>query len=265
MVIYSLLASLLLIFSLANAASESSPLSKVKISEILESTDRREGDRDRDSNRRPDKILDFIEITPGDSVVDLYAGGGWYTELFSRAVGETGVVYAHNDSLTMRFGGKEIRERTASGRLENVHRIDNVELESIDLPRNSIDIAFMGINYHDLFFISRERQGVTEIMREKIVDYKKALSTIKGMLKKDGTLIIIDHIAHAGSGLSAANDLHRIDPNIVKFQLAQTGFMLVEEAYYLRNPADDRGLSVFDPSIRGNTDRFIFKFSKEEP
>jgi predicted methyltransferase len=101
------------------------------------------------------------------------------------------------------------------------------------------------------------------MLRDKIVDYKAALAAIKTALKDDGVLIIIDHFAKAGSGFDVANTLHRIDSNIVKFQLEEAGFKLVEEAFYLRNSEDDHSKSVFDPSIRGKTDRFVYKFVKQ--
>jgi predicted methyltransferase len=120
----------------------------------------------------------------------------------------------------------------------------------------------MGINYHDLFFTSRVRDGVIEVMREQPVDYRSTLKTLRSKLKENGVLIITDHIAKLGSGYDAANQLHRIDPNIVKFQLNESGFDLLEEAFYLRNPNDDLNSLVFAPHIRGKTSRFVYKFVK---
>lgn len=73
---------------------------------------------------------------------------------------------------------------------------------------------------------------------------------------------IINFVAKLGSGDDIANKLHRIDPNIVKFQLEEAGFTLIEEAFYLRNTTDDLDKSVFAPDTRGRTDRFIYKFAK---
>lgn len=243
-------------------ASENTPLTESQLLKLLSSEQRHMGDHLRDADRRPAKVLKFSEVSIGDNVLDLYAGGGWYTELFSMAVGPNGKVFAHNDNLTWRFGRKELVERTQDKRLKNVTRLDQVDLTSIELPNLSVDIAFMGINYHDLFFTSRVRNGKVEIMREKNVDYERALATIRDKLKDDGILIISDHFAKPGSGYRAANELHRIDPNIVKHHLAESGFELLEEAFYLRNPDDDLSLLVFDPQIRGKTSRFIYKFGK---
>lgn len=245
-----------------STASENSLLTETDLLGVLNSEHRYKEDHLRDADRRPLKILKFSEVSKGDIVLDLYAGGGWYTELFSMAVGANGKVFAHNDNLTWRFGRKELIDRTKENRLANVTRLDQVDFTQIDVPKLSVDVAFMGINYHDLFFTSRVRNGRVEKMREKNVDYKQALIAIRERLKDDGILIIIDHFAKPGSGYRAANDLHRIDPNIVKHQLQENGFELLEEAFYLQNSHDDLSLLVFDPAIRGKTSRFIYKFGK---
>ena len=51
-------------------------------------------------------------------------------------------------------------------------------------------------------------------------------------------------------------------PNVVKRDFRRAGFVLVGSSNMLRNPADDHSLLVFDPKIRGKTDRFVFKFRK---
>ncbi len=243
-------------------ASENIPLSRSQLESILLDAERYPSDRARDNDRKPKHILLFSRVAAGDVVLDLYAGGGWYTELFSMAVGPLGKVYAHNDSLTWRFGGKEMSQRTKGDRLKNTVRIDNVEISDIEIPDSSVDIVFMGINYHDLFFTSRVRNGVREVMRDKMVNHRLALDNIHRKLSPEGVLIITDHFAKPGSGYDAANRLHRIDPNIVKYQLDQAGFELLEEAFYLRNTDDDLDRIVFDPGIRGKTSRFIYKFGK---
>jgi len=143
-----------------------------------------------------------------------------------------------------------------------VTRLDQIDFTQMGVPKLSVDIAFMGINYHDLFFTNRVRNGQIEKIREKNVDYAQALSSIHKTLKDDGVLIIIDHFAKPGSGYQTANELHRIDPNIVMYQLNENGFELLEEAFYLRNPNDTLESLVFAPEIRGKTSRFIYKFGK---
>lgn len=237
-------------------------LTQNQIEVVLLHQDRPAEDNKRDKARQPTKVLAFSDIAEGDHVLDLFAGGGWYTELFAKSVGETGKVYAQNDHVIWRFAEKDMIERTKNNRLSNVVRFDNMPIVDMTIPDESIDIAFIALNYHDLFFTHTTQEGKRVQLRDDIVDYKAALTTIKKALKKDGVFIIIDHSAKSGSGYDIANTLHRIDPNIVKFQLQEAGFRLIEEAYYLRNSNDDLSKNVFSPDVRARTDRFIFKFSK---
>ena len=238
-------------------------LTQQQIQAVLSDQDRPAEDSKRDKARRPEKVLAFSEVAAGNHVLDLFAGGGWYTELLAKSVGETGKVYAQNDQVIWRFAEKGITDRTKNNRLSNVVRFDNMPIVDMTIPDESVDIAFIALNYHDLFFTHTTQDGKKVQLREDIVDYKAALATIKKALKQDGIFVVIDHTATSGSGYDIANTLHRIDPNIVKFQLEEAGFTLIEEANYLRNPTDDLSKSVFSPDIRGKTDRFIYKFAKK--
>jgi predicted methyltransferase len=179
------------------------------------------------------------------------------------AVGENGKVYAQNDEVIWRFAEKGMIERSKNNRLANLVRFDAVAISAIDIPDNSLDIVFTALNYHDLFFTYTLRDGKRSQVREEIVDHKAALARIKKAMKDGGIFVIIDHAAEPGSGYEVANTLHRIDPNIVKYQMDEAGFKLIEEAFYLRNPQDDLTKGVFDTNVRGRTDRFIYKFSKK--
>jgi predicted methyltransferase len=245
--------------SVANAST----LTELELSQVLSHPNRPAEDTKRDSTRLPAKIMAFAGIASDDHVLDLFAGGGWYTELFSRAVGENGKVYVQNDAVIWRFAEEGLTARTKDDRLNNLIRFDGVAIVDITIPESSVDIAFMALNYHDLFFIDTIQNGKKVQLREDVIDYKTALTTIKNTMKDDGVFIIIDHFAKPGSGYDAANILHRIDPNIIKFQMDDMGFKLAEEAFYLRNLEDDLSKVVFDSSVRGKTDRFIYKFVKK--
>ncbi|WP_340679646.1 class I SAM-dependent methyltransferase [Paraglaciecola sp.] len=253
----------LLFFTPVLQAAQQGILSQTELTTLLSAPERPAADKDRDVTRQPVSVMAFTRVSSGDNVLDLAAGGGWYTELFSRAVGPQGKVYAQNDEVIWRFAEKSMNERTLDNRLANVQRLDNIAIANMTVPPASVDIAFTALNYHDLFFTQTMQDGKQVILRNEVVDYRSALAAIKTVLKDTGILVIIDHVAKAGSGYEAANNLHRIDPNIVKFQLEDAGFKLIEEAYYLRNSADDHSKLVFDPTIRGKTDRFMYKFVKQ--
>jgi predicted methyltransferase len=83
-------------------------------------------------------------------------------------------------------------------------------------------------------------------------------------LKPGGLYIVLDHVAAPGSGLRDTETLHRIDPAIVKKEVTAAGFEFVSEDDSLKNPADPHTAKVFDPSIRGKTDQFVYKFRKPQ-
>jgi len=77
-----------------------------------------------------------------------------------------------------------------------------------------------------------------------------------------GIYVVLDHAAQAGSGARDTNTLHRIDPELVRKEVLAAGFEFAGESELLRNSADAHTLKVFDASIRGKTDQFLFKFRK---
>jgi predicted methyltransferase len=114
-----------------------------------------------------------------------------------------------------------------------------------------VDLIFTAQNYHD--YLDKFMGPI-----DPMVLNKAAFAA----LKPGGTYLIIDHVAQAGSGARDTDTLHRIDPAIVKTQVTAAGFQFVGESKLLTNGADDHAKKVFDPSIRGKTDQFIYKFRK---
>jgi hypothetical protein len=74
--------------------------------------------------------------------------------------------------------------------------------------------------------------------------------------------VIVDHAAAAGAGAGDAQSLHRIDPASVREEVEAAGFVLEAESSMLANKDDPHSIKVFDPSIKGETDRFAFRFKK---
>jgi len=216
--------------------------------------DRFEADRARDAGRKPAQVLALLGVEPGMQVLDLYSGGGYYTELLSFLVGPEGKVVAHNNTPYLSFVGDELRARFTPGRLENVERIisENNELE---LEAGQFDAIMMMLTYHDIYYIDPDN-GWPEL------DGPKLLAELHQGLKPGGAVILSDHYAAAGSPPTTGGTTHRIDPAIVIRQMAAAGFELTDRGDFLRNPDDDYEKSVFDESIRGKSDRFVLRFEK---
>ena len=222
-------------------------------SDAVEYAARPAADRERDAARQPAEVLAFTGIDAGMTVLDLFSGGGYYSELFSLVVGDTGHVDAHSNAAYLHFVGEEFEQRHADDRLGNVSVLmaENNELE---LESSHYDAVFLSLTFHDFYLESTD--GWPRI------DVDRLLAEIKSGLKPGGTITIIDHYAAAGAPIETAESLHRIDPAFVRDAMEAAGFELDAESDVLRNADDDHSKSVFDPSLRGRTDRFMLRYRK---
>lgn len=220
----------------------------------LASPSRREADRARDQQRRAFEVLRFFGAQPGMAVLDIFSGGGYYTEILSTLVGAAGRVVAHNNSPYRELARAELTERYAPGRLPNVEQLI-AENNQLRLPAGSFDLVLMTNVYHDIYFVD-EARGWTRI------DGPKLLAEIYQSMKPGAVLGIVDHAAVPGSPPGTGGTLHRIDPALLKRDLLAAGFILDAESDVLRNPLDERTRSVFDSAVRGQTDQVVLRFRK---
>lgn len=236
-----------LVSLLATSFVQANTLSDKQFMSAMQSSDRTEADKARDENRKPDKVMKFFGIEPGMTVLEILASGGYYTEVLSHRVGGTGKVYAQNNKFILevmngRFA-KEFAARTANDRLNNVIHYQN-EFNEIGLKKQ-IDVVTIVLNYHDFY---------SNISKEKRINILKDL---KSTLKPGGVLGVID----MESGTKIHNkDLHRIHHQHVRDEFKEAGFVLESEADFLKNAHDDYSKMVFESSVRGKTDRFVFRF-----
>src|SRR5262245_19264121 len=70
---------------------------------ILANPERPEGERKLDAGRKPEEVLKFFAVKPGDKVADIMAGRGYYTAILSQVVGPQGVVYSTNNAFIKGF------------------------------------------------------------------------------------------------------------------------------------------------------------------
>ena len=217
---------------------------------------RTEADRARDAGRKPAEVLEFFGIQPGMTVLDMYSGGGYYTEMLSHIVGPEGSVIAHSNQAYAGFVGEEATNRYANNRLGNVE-ILMAENNELALPNASFDAIMMVLAYHDIYYVDPDN-GWPEI------DGPRFVETLYNGLRPGGILAVVDHSAAPGSPSETGNTLHRIDPDIVTAELEAAGFVLEAKSDVLRNMDDDHSVNMGAPEVRGKTDRFVFRFRKPE-
>lgn len=238
------LASLILVAPSAIAAEDA-------VSKAINASERPAKDRESDANRKPGEFIRFMEITSGMDVLDVFSGGGYYTEVVSRVVGPQGSVDAHNNAAYMQY--MDTTARYENSRLPNTKELLQ-EANELSLSKSKYDRILLVLSFHDFYFED------LKINWPKI-DAKKFMSELKQSLKPNGTIGIIDHNAVKGADISVAQTLHRIDSEFIKQKMSAWGFELVGESDHLRNPDDPLTIHMGDPSIRGKTDRVVYKFA----
>ena len=220
--------------------------------ELSNAPNRSDDDKARDAQRKPAQVLMFLGLRTGDTVLDIWSSGGWYSEVLSIAVGPDGKVLSQNSPAVLAFRDgyydQALSARLDGDRLPNVERINTTVAEAGITPA-SIDFALTALNFHDVY----DRQG-----KEGAAEF---LTSLFDALKPGGTLGLIDHVGNPDADNTS---LHRIEPSLVDEVAVEAGFIIEAKSDLLAHPEDDHTKGVFDPTLRGDTDRFILRLRKPE-
>lgn len=220
------------------------------ITAAVNSPDRPAADKERDASRKPAQMMAFFGIKPGMQVADLWAAGGYTTELLARIVGPTGKVYSQNLEFPEKFKEAERawKARTIEPGLSNVVEVIKPfdAPDFIPVPPGTLDAVIINLNYHDL--VARG------------FDRAKFNAVVLKALKPGGIFGTVDNSAQFGSGARDADTLHRIDEQFEIAEISKAGFRLVADSDFLRNPKDDRTLPFW--KMNHQQDRFVLKFVK---
>lgn len=243
-----------LVFIFSAAISVPATAGATEVQALLAAPERKAEDRQRDQRDKAAELIAFMNLKPGDQVVDVFAGGGYWSELFAAAVGPTGNVLVHNNKAYRTFVGPDVHKRFHNKPLPQVSLHDR-EVDDLDLTPASQDVIFMGLSFHDLYFVDAA-QGWPAI------DDQAFMQQLADALVTQGRLIIVDHEAKSGTGVSAAQTLHRIERKAVVERVTSFGFKLTAQSALLENKTDPLDISVFDQRVRGQTSRFILVFEK---
>ena len=219
------------------------------IEKSIASPERTADDRERDGREKPAEVLAFAGVKPGMTVADIFSAGGYYTELLAGVVGPTGKVLAINNVPYANFAKDDIKKRFTEGRLENVTpRI--VEASHMYIEPKTVDLAIIVMAYHDTYWID-EKENWPQIDNDGFIE------SLKRMLKPGGKLLIVDHNAAPGTGKEVAGKLHRLNEDWARKSLEAHGFVFEKSYEGLRNENDQLDKMVYDPAVKGKTDRYV--------
>jgi predicted methyltransferase len=207
-----------------------------------------------DESRKPAETLAFLGLKQGMSAADIMTGSGYWAEIIANAVGPKGKVTAFEPNQFYTAPDEIKKWNALVARRPDVNFV-RYPFEAFASKPKSFDFVIINLSYHDLYWESEKYK----IPR---TDPAAFLRTLYAATRPGGVVGIIDHVGPSGETRAIVDKLHRIDPATVKADFKAAGFVLEAESPLLANPADDHGKLVFDPAVRGKTDRFLYRFRK---
>jgi predicted methyltransferase len=199
------------------------------------------------------ELIRFARVDAGSTVIDVYPGDGDWTRLFSDVVGPHGRVFSFVPSEIADLKPDQVSRMQTLAKEPGRENVEAVSADLVAMPQftQPADVLWLHLFYHDLHTALIQKKGATA------ADFNRA---VYERLKPGGCYVIVDHAAAAGAGTGDAQSLHRIDPASVCEEVVAAGFVLDAESAMLANKDDPHSIKVFDPSIKGETDRFAYRF-----
>ena len=201
------------------------------------------------------ELIQFARVDAGATVIDVYTGDGDWTRLFSDVVGPEGRVTSFVPAEVAHFKNDPVglmRTLAEEPGRENVEAV-SAEVVAMQEVTQPADVLWLHLFYHDLHTALMQKKGATAAGFNRAV-YER--------LKPGGAYVIVDHTAAVGAGTSDAQSLHRIEPASLREEVEAAGFVLDADCTILSNRDDQHAIKVFDPSIKDQTDRFVYRFVK---
>lgn len=208
-------------------------------------------DRARDAARHPAELLALAGVRPGMKVADFIMGGGYWTRILARTVGDTGKVYAYQPKQFIEFKADYGTQQDAVAKAYANVVPSRESLGEIAFPE-PLDAIVTVQNWHDLHLKMAPPSFGGDVAKK-----------LYAALKPGGVLLVVDHVGAAGATpFAAADTLHRGDAAATRAEIEAAGFKLAKQSPLYANPADPHTALVFDPAIRGKTDQFVMVFQK---
>lgn len=230
---------------------------------------------ERDQYRHPAETLEFFGVEPGQTIVEIWPGGGWYTEVLAPIVAEEGHLYvaAFTDTAPDQPAyrerlNKQLREKIAG----NDEVYGNVTVTHLHVPGET-EIAPAGSADRVLTFRNVHNWVKAGHAGEVFEAFHRAL-------KPGGILGVVEHRARPGTDLETMKQSGYVTEAHVKELAESAGFEFVAASEVNANPKDTadhpRGVWTLPPSLRlgeedrekylaiGESDRMTLKFRKPQ-
>jgi predicted methyltransferase len=228
----------------------------------------------RDRYRHPEETLRFFGVRPSDTVVEIWPGGGWYTEILAPYVLRGGgTYYAAALAGQQQEGIGRIRARDVAlyGAIRPVV-FPSFDAADTRVPDGTADVVLTFRNVHNW------RMGYQRPDRQ---DYSvEAFRQIYAMLRPGGTLGIEDHRLPESADAERERTSGYIKVSTIRRLAEAAGFRFVAASEVNANPRDTadwpNGVWTLPPSLRlgevdrerylaiGESDRMTLRFVKPE-
>jgi predicted methyltransferase len=247
----------------STAAAAAAPDTEAKLRAILAMPHRTEANRHRDQYRHPVETLSFFGLREDMNVLEIWPGGGWYTEILGPFLKDKGHLAVTNTAK-----GKKYADMLAT----RPDLYGKVEQRIIDAPTN---LNFGPDGSADLVVTFRNIHGWRS--DEKPYDDKVYAAAYR-VLKSGGVFGIVEHRAKPGSDPAELKDTGYVSQEWVEKRVQEAGFRLAGKSEVNANPKDTKdypkGVWTLPPTLRlgeqdkakyleiGESDRMTLKFVK---
>lgn len=244
-----------------------------RLAAVIAGPQRSAANRARDAARHPYETLRFFGVAPGQTVIEIAPGGGWYTEILAPYLRGNGRLYAaHYPADAMDPGRRQSRERFAAKLAAEPAVYGEVHLgtQPVD-ARGFIDVAPAGGADRVLTF-----RNVHNWLQDGHLD--ASLRAFHAVLKPGGVLGVEEHRAPPGTPLERMMATGYVTEALVVERAQAAGFKLVGRSEINANPRDSHdhpdGVWSLPPTLRGGavererflaigeSDRMTLKFVK---
>lgn len=263
------------VFSHATAAELNASTNRL-LREAIAAEHRSDANRARDAYRKPYEVLEFFGLQDDMTVVEIWPGNGWYTEILAPVLKNSGQLYAAGFGVNPRYG----YQRRAMGALlsklgSDPDRYRQVTVSAFDLPyalrmapAGSADMVLTFRNVHNLVMDLYDRGAYAVLAMQAAFD----------ALKPGGIFGVVDHAWDDPATEDPLSSNGYISRQRTIDLAGQAGFELLGESAVLRNPKDTKdypqGVWSLPPTYAGGeegrstyarigeSDRFVLKFIK---
>jgi predicted methyltransferase len=240
------------VLSAALAAPLAAQADTVKLGQAIAGKHRTSAYVERDQYRHPLQTLSLFDIQPDHTVVEVWPGGGWYTEILAPYLRDDGkLIAAHYDSsdtqASYRPGSRERFEKKLAG---NKRVYGEVKVASLmfDEKKKTLAIGAAAPGSVDRVVTFRNAHGMVATGIDEA-----AFAHFFEILKPGGKLGVVQHMADPEQDWRSRN-IGYVGRDYVISAAARAGFVLEAEGYFNRNPQDSKrhaaGVWALPPSLR---------------